>query len=307
MNRNLTEWLKLPESFRVPFFGGKWYQFLNKQDNMAIQKETIMGNALNTEPREETVTVSLTSFPARIEYVHLAVKSLMLQSYKPDRVVLWLSEEQFPDKKLPQQLTALTENGLDICWVPDNLYGHKKHYDVLLAQKENELVITYDDDIIYPPNSIEKLVRTHKKFPNCVVCNRAQTMAYDAEGKMQNPGRWKTISNVGLTEPSYQLLPSNGGGCLYPFGAVKKELVDAELIKKTALKADDLWVMFACAESETKVIKTCKYHKIFSVVTDTQTVQLATDNILGDMYFERFNNLKNAFPVAYERIVADTQ
>ena len=110
MNRNLTEWLKLPESVRVPYFGGKWYLFLNNLDNKSIVKETISGYALNTEPREETVTVSLTSFPARIEYVHLAIKSLMLQSYKPDRVVLWLAEEQFPDHKLPEQLTALIEN-----------------------------------------------------------------------------------------------------------------------------------------------------------------------------------------------------
>jgi hypothetical protein len=122
---------------------------------------------------------------------------------------------------------------------------------------------------------------------------------------MYNPGRWKILSDIGLKKPSNQLLPSNGGGCLYPYGAVKKELVDAELIKSTALKADDLWVMFVCAESGTKVIKTCKYHKIFSVVTETQVVQLATANIYDDMYFERFNNLKNAFPTAYQRIVAD--
>ena len=130
-------------------------------------------------------------------------------------------------------------------------------------------------------------------------------MYYLKDGTMQNPGRWKTISDIGLKEPTYQLLPSNGGGCLYPFGAVKKDLVDAELIKKTALKADDLWVMFVCAESGTKVIKTCKYHKIFSLVVEAQVVQLATANILDGMYFERFNNLKNAFPTAYERIVAN--
>ncbi|MBQ2893337.1 MAG: glycosyltransferase family 2 protein [Oscillospiraceae bacterium] len=305
MNRRFTERLKLPESVRIPFFGGKWYQFLNKLDNKSIQKEMLSGYMLNTEPREETVTASLTSFPARIAYAHWAIKSLILQDYKPDRVVLWLSEEQFPDHKLPQQLTDLTENGLEIYFVADNLYGHKKHYDALLAQKENELVITFDDDIIYPPNSIAKLIKTHEKFPKCVVCNRAQAMAYDDDGKMQNPGRWKTISNIGLHEPSQKLLPSNGGGCLFPFGAVKKELVDAELIKKTALKADDLWVMFMCAESDTKVIKTCKYHRIFSVVTESQVVQLATANILDGMYFERFNNLKNAFPTAYERIVTN--
>ena len=307
MNRRVTEFLKIPESVRVPFFGGIWYRFLNKLDNKMIAKEKLPEYALNTEKREETVTASLTSFPARIEYVHLAIKSLMLQSYKPDRIVLWLAEEQFPEKKLPEQLTELTKHGLEICWVKDNLYGHKKHFDALLNQRENELVITYDDDIIYSPDSIEKLVKTHKKHPCCVVCNRAQAMSYDKNGNMNNPGRWDTISDIGLKEPSFQLLPSNGGGCLYPFGAVNKELIDSEMIKKTALKADDLWVMFVSAQSGTRVIKTCKYHKIFSVVTETQVVQLATANVLDNMYFERFENLKNAFPTAYERITKNIE
>ncbi|MBO4950846.1 MAG: glycosyltransferase family 2 protein [Clostridia bacterium] len=305
MNRRITEFLKIPESIRIPYFGGKWYCFLNWLDNKSIIREKLPENALNTEKRDETVTVSLTSFPARIEYVHLAIKSLMLQSYKPDRIVLWLAEEQFPEKVLPAQLLELTKHGLEICWVDDNLYGHKKHYNALIEQKENELVITYDDDIIYSPDSIEKLIKTHKKYPNCVVCNRAQAMSYDKAGNMNNPGRWETISNIGLEVPTYKILPSNGGGCLYPFGAVRKELVDADNIKKTALKADDLWVMFVCAESGTKIIKTCKYHKIFSVVLETQVVQLATDNVACNMYFERFDNLKNAFPTAYNRIVSN--
>ena len=307
MNRRITEFLKIPESVRVPVFGGIWYRFLNELDNKSIVKEKLPENALNTENRDKTVTASLTSFPARIEYVHLAIKSLMLQSYKPDRIVLWLAEEQFPEKKLPEQLIELTKHGLEICWVEDNLYGHKKHYNVLREQKENELVITYDDDIIYSPDSIEKLIKTHKKFPKCVVCNRAQAMSYDKDGNMNNPGRWKTISDIGFKEPTFRILPSNGGGCLFPFDAVNKELVDAETIKKTALKADDLWVMFMCAESGTKVIKTCKYHKIFSVVQETQIVQLATANIVDNMYFERFEKLKNAFPNAYNRIISNKE
>ena len=37
--------------------------------------------------------ISLTSFPARYDTLHLTLKSLMGQSVRPDRVILWLAEE----------------------------------------------------------------------------------------------------------------------------------------------------------------------------------------------------------------------
>ncbi|MBQ6972263.1 MAG: hypothetical protein IJP86_07890 [Synergistaceae bacterium] len=41
--------------------------------------------------------VSLTSFPARINTVHKTIHSLMLQDMKPNRIILWLTDEEFPN------------------------------------------------------------------------------------------------------------------------------------------------------------------------------------------------------------------
>ena len=125
MNRNITEFLRFPEAVRIPLLGGILYRWFTKLDNNSIREEKLPKNPLNSEEREEQVIVSLTSYPARISYVHLAIKSLMLQSYKPDRIILWLAEEQFPDKKLPKKLTDLCQYGLEIIWMQD-IYGNKK-------------------------------------------------------------------------------------------------------------------------------------------------------------------------------------
>ena len=82
MDRRILEKVKIPEAIRVPFLGGKIYQYLSKKENGLIQTECISENALNSEKRTEKVIASMTSFPARIEYVHIALKSLMTQSYK---------------------------------------------------------------------------------------------------------------------------------------------------------------------------------------------------------------------------------
>ncbi len=304
MNRRFTEFLKIPESVRIPYFAGVIYRLMTKLDNKSVAKEKIPQNPLNTEKRDETVTVSLTSFPARIEYVHLAVKSLMLQSYKPDRIILWLADEQFPDRKLPESLTELQKYGLEIKWC-DDLYGHKKYYYCIHEQKKNEVVITYDDDIIYSVDSIKRLMKTHKNYPNCLVCERAQAISYMPNGELENPGRWKVISDIGCNTPSYSLNPSPGGGCLIPYKAFYNDAYDEEIIRKTAYKNDDLWYMFMAAQNGTKTVKTRKYHKPFSVIDGSQTFQMATENVLGNKNISVMKTLAEKYPKAYERIVSD--
>lgn len=304
MNRRLTEWLKIPESIRVPYFGGVLYRYLTKLDNKIIAESKIPEQPLNQEKRDILVTASLTSFPARIEYVHLAIKSLMQQSYKPDRIILWLANAQFPDRRLPTNLTDLEKYGLEIKWCED-LYGHKKYYYCIREQKENEVVITFDDDIIYPIDCIKRLVAKHRQFPHCLVCERAQALVHKEDGSLENPGRWKVISNIGIRKPSYSLNPSPGGGCLIPYKAFYKDAYEKEFACNLAYKNDDLWYMFMAAQNSTQTIKTRKYHKTFSVIAGSQAVQMATENVVGNKNVEVMQTLASHYPEAYNRILSD--
>lgn len=300
MNRKIVEFFKIPESIRIPFFGGINYRWSMKADNKSILKEKIE-NPLNKEKRDEVVIASLTSYPARIPYVHLAIKSLMVQSYKPDRIVLWLAQEQFPTKELPKELTDLEKYGLEIIWMHD-IYGHKKYFYPVINQADNEVVITFDDDIIYPKNAIKRLMKTHKKFPGCLVCERGQTID---ESVIDNPGRWKTISSKGVKKPTYSMNPSPGGGCLIPKGAFHIDATNEEKIRELAYKNDDLWYMFMCVENKTRMVKTRKYHRPFSVVNDSQGEQMATENVEGNRNAIIMEGLKKAYPEAWNRIITD--
>ncbi len=304
MNRRLTEMLRIPESIRVPYLGGVLYRYFTKLDNKIIAESEIPAQPLNQEARDIIITASLTSFPARINYVHLAVKSLMLQSCKPDRIILWLADEQFPDHTLPKNLTDLEKYGLEIKWC-DDLYGHKKYFYCLQQQKENEVIITFDDDIIYPIDAIKRLVAKHREFPDCLVCERAQAIVRKADGALENPGRWRVISDVGIQKPSFSLNPSPGGGCLIPYKAFYKDAYDKETICALAYKHDDLWYMFMAAQNGTKIIKTRKYHRSFSVIVGSQAVQMATENIVGNKNMEAMQALAAHYPEAYRRIILD--
>ena len=300
MNRTFWDLFKLPELVRVPWLSGAIYRFSLRNDNKSILKEKII-NPLNSEQREEKVIVSLTSYPARIQYVHVAIKSLMVQTYKPDRIILYLASEQFPTKELPSELTELEKYGLEIIWMHD-IYGHKKYYYSVINQNDNEVVITFDDDIIYPKNAIKRLMKTHKRFPGCVVCERGQTID---KKKLNNPGKWRVISSLGVKKPTYSMNPSPGGGCLIPKGAFHTDATNEEKIRALAYKNDDLWYMFMCAENKTRMVKTRKYHKTFSVVEGSQGEQMAMENVHGNRNVEIMKGLVDAYPRAWERILTD--
>ena len=305
MKIKALDFFKIPEGIRIPYFGGLLYRIITKKQRKAIIKLPITKLSLNQEPREEKIIVSLTSFPARINTVGYAIKSLFNQTLKPDRIVLWLAESQFQGVELPELLKQLCQKGLEIRFCQD-LRSHKKYYYALKEQTKNELIITYDDDLIYPEDSIERLYKTHKKFPDCVVCNRAQ-LCTEVDGRLGKYDTWAVYSSEGVIKPSTRLFPSTGGGTLYPYQSVDEEAFNDEVMRVTALTADDLWMRFMSAKKGTKVVKTRKAHKTFSTLEGSQTEGLQQENCLGGENDRALDRLSARYPDALAEILGKGQ
>ena len=119
------------------------------------------------------------------------------------------------------------------------------------------------------------------------------------------PGRWTTISSVGVKKPTYSMNGSPGGGMLIPKGAFYVDAIDEAKVRELAFRADDVWNMFMCAQNKTRMIKTRKYHKIFSTVEESQVEQLASGNVGGNNYAVVMEKLREAYPEAWRRIFTD--
>ncbi len=293
MKIKTLDMFKVPEGKRIPYFSGLLYRTITKQQRKIITRLPIDNFCLNTKKREKKIVVSLTSFPARINVVGYAIKSLFNQTKKPDRIVLWLAEEQFKNVQMPNLLNELCKKGLEIKFCKD-LGSHKKYYYALQEQKEDELVITYDDDIIYPENSIEMLYKKHLQFPKCIICNRAES----AEGQ-ESFGEyktWKIYSSEGVKEPSTRLFPSTGGGTLYPYGSVDAEAFNEGAMRETAYTADDLWMRFMSAKKGTRIVKTRKGNRTFATIQGSQIVGLQQENCLGGENDRAIERLSKKYP-----------
>ena len=116
----------------------------------------------------------MTSIPDRINKTWITIESLFRQTYKPDRIILWLSKEEFKNFPLPSALKTQQKRGLQIKYC-DNLMSYKKIY-YTAKENPNSYIVTVDDDIIYAENMLEELVRTYKQNQGCIICNRSHYM-----------------------------------------------------------------------------------------------------------------------------------
>lgn len=182
------------------------------------------------------VMVSLTSYGKRLGIVHLTVLSLMGQSVRPDRIVLWLDAEE---GAVPGSLKMLEKYGLDIRYGCEDLKGHKKYFWAL-REFADSCVITVDDDVMYPADTVESLLAAHGRYPDAVVARRVNRMVV-ADGALAPYADWE-FEWHGDDVPRDDLLATGVGGVLYPPHCFGDLAFDLGPIAGTGLGNDDLWL-----------------------------------------------------------------
>lgn len=256
-----------------------------------------------SEERNSEIIVSLTTFPERIDYVDMAIKSLLHQSIRPEKIVLWLSKEQFDSIKLPRKLEQLCEYGLEICYCADDLMAHKKYY-YAMQKFPDKAIVTYDDDLIYPEDSIEKLLLQYQKYPDAIICNRGREILV-VEGKVAPYDSWNVDGRILAGTPSYRIMPSTGAGTLYPPSCMPTETFDKEKIVRYALTADDLWMKAMSIYGKVPVVRTQNKNKALCLSVPKQTFALAAKNVGQRLNDKVMTDLLDIYPIVRKRLIED--
>ena len=128
--------------------------------------------------------VSLTSFPERMVDIDYCIFSILNQSLKPNKIVLWLAEEQFPRKErdIPESVLRLKEFGLTIKWCND-IKSFKKLIPSL-KEYPNDYIVTADDDLYYPKDWLENIWKQHLKYPDAIIASIARKMSVDDDNHL---------------------------------------------------------------------------------------------------------------------------
>jgi len=205
---------------------------------------------------KKQIIISLTSFPAAISFAVHAIKSILNGSVLPDKIVLYLTASQFPDRKIPAELAALKGNQLfEVRFYEENIRSYTK---LIPALKDfpDDIIITVDDDVLYHRNLLKSLLCCHKKYPDAIVGHRIRRIEADAEEikpyltwKLYKRHRYFTRS----LKPSFRNMAIGVGGVLYPPHSLTEEMLDSKLFMQIAPTVDDIWFYAAAIAKGTKI------------------------------------------------------
>lgn len=250
---------------------------------------------------ESRIVVSMTTYPARISKVWITVASLLQQTRKPYKVILWLAKEQFPDKRVPVILKKFEKRGLEIRFC-DDLKPHKKYY-YAVKEYPDFYIITADDDILYPEDHIERLWEGHEKYPDAVICHWSHWIELDGQEKFISYDDWP---DKGENEPSYATLAVGCNGILYPPGSLPIETFHQQKIKEYALYTDDLWLKCMEILNGRKTVNCNETVMIYFNLISTQKSGLWKNNTgSGNNNNRIWNQLMELYPEVKKRLIEE--
>ena len=272
-NRN---WLP---TFVWKFFRVSFRAILNR---LAIYyfKEDVVNEEVNKD-----IIVSFTTFPVRINYVWLVVASMLHQTKRPGKVILWLSNEQFKNKEeLPKKLLSYEKFGFEIRFVDGDIGSHKKYFYAFQEFKEKMIVIV-DDDIFYPTDMIEKLFKIYSEQETpCVIGRYGCFISKDLDGRLLSYSHWKTIHGNANSE---NLFFGSGGGTLVCPKYLYRDVFRKDLFMELTPKADDIWLNAMCrlAKVPIKIINAGPPMPILI----TNNIKLASENLWKNKNDQQIN------------------
>jgi hypothetical protein len=229
---------------------------------------------LNQEKRANELIVTLTTIPSRIDNIWITLESIFRQSYKPDRIILWLSNEEFGDITLPNSLLELKEKGLEISYC-ENIRSHNKYYHTVV-NNPNATIVTVDDDIIYTENMIANLIQMHQEFPHAVCSNMTHLVTFN-NGKLIPYVKWEPTYKK-IVKPTHKLIQLGVCGVLYPPKVLPETCFDKELIKQLSFGSDDVWLNTMCLINNTPIVTNKTFNKYFLTISGSQKVSLLSIN-----------------------------
>ena len=225
------------------YINAKYFIQINKVYlNINSKNQSIKNHNLNKE-----LLVSLTSYYKRFDTLPLVLDSLQRQTIKPDKIELWIENKDI--KFLPKKISKFRNVNLRVC--ENDLFSYKKIIPALI-ENQNRYIATFDDDVIYSNDSVEKLINQSKNYPNDIVAN----CIHKIKIKNSRPIRYSSWYR-NYKKPTRYAYFTGTGGVLYPPDCFYKDVLKINKLKKLAPYGDDIWLNWMAKLKRKKIIFSC--------------------------------------------------
>lgn len=263
-----------------------------------ISERTTSGVSNHQYVEGKNIIVSLTTYDKRLHEVYLTIESIMQQTYKANKIVLWLTEDL--KDSIPQTLLLQMKRGLEIKYCED-LRSYKKLIPALKMYPE-DIIVTIDDDVIYNIDTLELLIKTHLKYPEAVSCCWAMKMTFDEYGTLKPYNLWdhQTLEY----SPNMQNVPIGCAAILYPPHSLDEEVMNKDVFMDICKYADDIWFKAMALKNHTPAMVTPQLiheHQYYDNILwqDKGLTQTNINNNMNDVQlkavFDKYNLYENLF------------
>lgn len=193
--------------------------------------------------------VSLTSYPARFDTLHLTIKSLLDQTVRPDRIILWVDHGAVA--AVPRAVTELQGDIFSITPC-DDLRSFTKIIPALRAYPDAFIAIA-DDDIYYPDFWLQRLTEAFDPNEPTIVYHRGHRITHLPGGQLAPYRSWqRRVADKTSLMAGTDVFPTGVGGVLYPPGSLPSLTTDAALFKLLSETCDDSWLYFMWRQTSWK-------------------------------------------------------
>lgn len=272
--------------------------------NISIVKKKLEKIGLPSTP----IIISLTSYGERVETVSQCIETLLAQSLQADKVILWLSGEEFSYNicNLPQKLRNLISNRFTVEFTKD-IRSYTKIIPCLKQYGNSSIIVTADDDILYPKNWLEVLYKNHILYPKHIIAHRCHRIKFDSQQKFLPYKKWEM--RFKKHSASYLNFLTGVGGVLYPPKALHADVINEKIFLKCAPTADDIWLWSMAVLNRTKVLipQDCIYNLKYIEGTQCEQgicVPLHHANVGKSRNDDQLQNVLEHYPTLAEHIFA---
>ena len=206
---------------------------------------------VNDIKRDTPVVVSLTCEREYFDELPLTIYSVLTQSMTPDRVILWLDEENESLSKLPYEIAQFIKNGLEIRFVKYMKSYTKTVYP--LKEIPNSLVVTASEHIFYKKDWLQKLYTSYIVNPKDINVHSAKLVKLK-DGIILSPKKWAKSAEE---KASFNYCINGAGGVLYPPNCFRADALRADIFLKYIPECDDIWfwVMAVASNRRIRLVK----------------------------------------------------
>jgi hypothetical protein len=180
--------------------------------------------------------ISLTTYNKRLYEVYLTIETIMQQTMKPNKIVLWL-EDDLKSIPIPLALQKQEERGLEIKYCEDT-----KSYNKLipsLQQYPESIIVTIDDDVLYNFDILENLYNSYKNEPSRIHTLRMHRIKLRSPDRLEQYSKWNwNYENFDVSPLNF---PTGIGGVLYPPHCFNQEVLNKNVFMNICKYADDIW------------------------------------------------------------------